>query len=462
MADHDQQRFIADRLGQADVDDQPSASSSPTARRSAFVPAPTAPILVHARGVAPTAGPDPGEATPPRARPTAPADRLHAVRGRGHALEPVHVPGDRAGQRHRRCSPRSRSSRSASACWSSAGPGPPVHDPAPPPDRGRRAAWPRATSTRRVPAERGPRRLVRDRRAGRPVQRDGRPARGERRDHPPRPRPEPRLPGRRLARAADAARGPADVQRAAHARAPATTRTRAPSSSSRAASRSSGSTGWPRTCSSSRSSTRASSCSTCGRTTCAPRSNRPSSRRAAAARRRGVDADPPPARRARSGSATTRSGSARSWRTSSATPSSSRRAAARSTVDVSADAPTGRGSRCADTGRRASTRPSCRTSSSASTAARGRTRRAAAAAGSGLAIVQLDRRHARRHGRGREPRRRRVDASWSTLPRDPRLVERHAGGRARPRSRRRTPATRSPERTAARTCRKLHRPTARR
>ena len=50
----------------------------------------------------------------------------------------------------------------------------------------------------------------------------------------------------------------------------------------------------------------------------------------------------------------------------------------------------------------ASTPPSCRTSSSASTAARGRTRRAAAGAGSGLAIVALDRGHARRHGRGRE------------------------------------------------------------
>ena len=41
--------------------------------------------------------------------------------------------------------------------------------------------------TRRVPDERGPRRLVRDGRAGRPVQRHGRPAPGERRDHPPRP-----------------------------------------------------------------------------------------------------------------------------------------------------------------------------------------------------------------------------------------------------------------------------------
>ena len=109
--------------------------------------------------------------------------------------------------------------------------------------------------SRRVPAEPGPRRLVRAGRAGRPVQRDGRSPRGERGDHPPRSRPEPRLPGGRLARAANAARRAAHVQRAARARVLTPTRRRGPSSSSRAASRSSGSTGWPRTCSSSRSST---------------------------------------------------------------------------------------------------------------------------------------------------------------------------------------------------------------
>ena len=78
------------------------------------------------------------------------------------------------------------------------------------------------------------------------------------------------------------------------------------------ASRSSGSTGSPRTCSSCRSSIPGSSCSTCGRTTCAPRSSRPSSRPTPAARRRGVDLDAAPAATRRSGSATTRSGSARS------------------------------------------------------------------------------------------------------------------------------------------------------
>ena len=48
---------------------------------------------------------------------------------------------------------------------------------------------------------------------------------GERRDHPARPRPEPRLPGRRLARAADAAGRPAHVQRAADRGCRATTPT---------------------------------------------------------------------------------------------------------------------------------------------------------------------------------------------------------------------------------------------
>ena len=96
-------------------------------------------------------------------------------------------------------------------------------------------------------------------------------------DHPPRPRLQPRLPGRREPRAPDADRGDAHVRRAAPGpgrpgpggplRVP---RTRPPSSST-------GSTGWPRTCSSSRSSTRASSCSTCARTTCAGPSSRPSS-----------------------------------------------------------------------------------------------------------------------------------------------------------------------------------------
>ena len=80
--------------------------------------------------------------------------------------------------------------------------------------------------------------------------------------------------------------------------APATTRRRAPSSSIEPPASSSGSTGSPRTCSSSRSSTRGSSSSTCGRTTCGPRSSRPSSRPRPAAPRRGVELDAGPARRA--------------------------------------------------------------------------------------------------------------------------------------------------------------------
>ena len=63
------------------------------------------------------------------------------------------------------------------------------------------------------------------------------------------------------------------------ARRPATTRRPAPNSSSRAASSSSASTGWPRTCSSCRSSTRVSCCSTSDRMTCGRRSSRRSSRR---------------------------------------------------------------------------------------------------------------------------------------------------------------------------------------
>ena len=72
-----------------------------------------------------------------------------------------------------------------------------------------------------------------------------------------RPRPQPRLPGRCVPRAAHPDRGAADLQRAAARGSRRRTRRRATSSSSRAASRSSGSTGWPPTCSSCPSSIRA-------------------------------------------------------------------------------------------------------------------------------------------------------------------------------------------------------------
>ena len=91
------------------------------------------------------------------------------------------------------------------------GAGPTVHDAAPPAHRclpGARRGRPGPARADVSPAHR----LVGDRRARGPVQRDGRPARGERRDHPPRPRPQPRLPGRRVARAPDAAGRAAHVQ----------------------------------------------------------------------------------------------------------------------------------------------------------------------------------------------------------------------------------------------------------
>ena len=61
------------------------------------------------------------------------------------------------------------------------------------------------------------------------------PARGVGRPDPPRPRPEPRLPGRRDPRAADADRGAAHEHGAARRDRPARTPRRAPSSSNRAA-----------------------------------------------------------------------------------------------------------------------------------------------------------------------------------------------------------------------------------
>ena len=160
---------------------------------------------------------------------------------------------------------------------------------------------------------------------------------------------EPRLPRRRLARAADAAGRPAHVQRAAQGarrrrprgprRVPRVQRPadRAPRLAGPEPARALEARFRPRPA--------------------RPAAGRPArggrvrrrSRRTAAARKRGVhlDADASPTRR--SASATTRSGSARSSPTSSATRSSSRRAAGRS-ASTSARPPTGRGSIVTDTG----------------------------------------------------------------------------------------------------------------
>ena len=121
-------------------------------------------------------------------------------------------------------------------------------------------------------------RVARAGRAGRLLQRHGRAAPGVDRHHQRRPRPQPRVPGRRLARAAHAHRRAAHLQRAA-----ARGRRRGPRDARRvpgadAGARSSGSTGWPPTCSSCPSSTRAWCRSTCDRTTCARSSRAPSSR----------------------------------------------------------------------------------------------------------------------------------------------------------------------------------------
>ena len=86
---------------------------------------------------------------------------------------------------------------------------------------------------------------------------------------------------------------------------PVRTPTPAQSSSSRVASRSSGSIGWRRTCSSCPSWIQGSSCSSCGRTTFAPRSNRPWSR-PTAPHASEASGSPTSSRTNRSGSGTTR------------------------------------------------------------------------------------------------------------------------------------------------------------
>ena len=360
------------------------------------------------------------------------SERPDPVGAPGVAVEPVHLPRLDADRRHRPVH-RRRDHRLHRLGRRRDVPRPPVHHAAPAADDGR--PRPRAGRARQPrPDPPGGHRRDRDLRAVAPVQRDGRPARGERRDHPPRPRPEPRLPGRRVARAADPDRGPADVERAAQRDGRRRPATRGPSSSRRAASSSSGSTGWPRTCSSSRSSTRGSSCSTCGRTTSGPPWSRPSSRPSRPRRAAASTLRPEPARRTRSGSATTRSGSARSSRTWSATPSSSRRAAARSRsssephrdgarIDV-------RDTRRRDRRRRAA--PHLRALLPRVAGQRGARQRQRARPGD----REVDRRHARRAGSTVESRLGAGTTFTVLLPRDPRAIERAAAG-----ARARTPET---------------------
>ena len=274
--------------------------------------------------------------------------------------------------------------------------------------------------SRRVPAEPGPRRVIRTGRARRPVQRDGGSARGERPDHPARSRSESRLPGRRLARTADAAGRPAHVQRtAARRRRPGPGDPGRVHRVERSADRAARLAGpepartvetrfWP------------GACSTFGRTTSAPRSNlrwiRAHRPPASAASVRG----PASAGRPRSGSVTTRSGSARSWPTSWPTPSSSPSGA------VGRGGPERHGGRRANRCRRHRRRdrspPNCHRSSSGSIAARSPTRRAAA----GAVLDWPSPGRSWKCMAARSPSESRVGAGSKftvELPRDPRLVE---------------------------------------
>ena len=122
-----------------------------------------------------------------------------SVRDRGPPVEPVHVPASAIANVTRPA--RGRRDRRARVCRARRrGPRAPVHDAAPPPDRGLARASPRATCAARDPARR---RAVPARRSCAALARQFN-AMADRLeesvdDHPPRPRPQPRLPGRRVA-----------------------------------------------------------------------------------------------------------------------------------------------------------------------------------------------------------------------------------------------------------------------
>ena len=237
-------------------------------------------------------------------------------------------------------------------------PRPPVHHAAHPPDRGARAGSPRATSRRACRPTRCRRARLELRELSQQfntmadrleesvaiIRRD----RDYSRDFLADVSHELRTPIAAMRTFIELLQGPAGTRPGRPDRVP---RLLAPSSST-------GSTGSPRTCSSSRSSTRGSCCSTCAPTTSGARSSRPSS---SSGRRRSARASRSrrPCRRARSGSATTRRGSARSSPTSSATRSSSRSTAR---IDVIARQLPDGGAQIevVDTGVGIAARPSCR------------------------------------------------------------------------------------------------------
>ena len=396
------QHVIADQLGQADVVDPSSASCVRDRRELDLRARPGRHLPSHRSGTA-RARPD------ARSRPPSPPYTFSGGTGSASRTR-CEVDAGRTRTRSGRppsptspaCWPRSRCSRSGSSVVVSAALARRFTTPAAPADRA--VARPRRGRPR--PARADAARSGRARRSSPswPSSSTRWPTALEesveiiRRDRDR----EPRLPGRRLARAAHAAGGAAHVQRAAQGG--GRRRPRRPGRVPRVE----------------RPADRA------------PRLAGPEPARAVEARFRAGAARPAPGRpargrrvrggaddggrarsaastssstcpTARSASATTRSGSARSSPTSSATRSSSRRAAGRSRVDVAATAD-GRADRWSPTRASASTRraaPHLRALLPRVAGERGARQRQRARSGD----RPIDRRHARRHGRRREPAR---------------------------------------------------------